>query len=488
MLKVRVVTQLGLFCRLPAWAIRVHLPAGSIAVAEVMDKSSDETVYFAWNGERSETECIELPPGELRTVGYRFSPLNGSYCILVGLQVVLKAQEVFLKPVSLADWEIISTQAGYVEENMLKSHCILFIGQVVRVHMGASLFACLVVTAVKTAGLQSPEVRAVHINNESMLIIEPFQPPAGVDHVETTSAAASINWEALDYESKSHQQVLFVLPQHHAAHDSSYRTSAVISDDAAHDCGSDLGLNEAYLADFLSESPADSVPNREVPAGLLPLPEDDHSTCIVHPLFLLACFEAALRFKIDLTQWGETENYLSGKTLIACVERCTRSAASVDPPTPHAVVHVRTSVHVRPGCCLLSSSVRAGMLLEDYETVRVYLVTKVLGGTVLPHSVTLRQRFDGSATDQGQLCTAEGARTALSGLIARAHRQNRPFILHDKQVLSVTAPILVHEELEEPDAPSSSNVDYTGESIQGLSLQLRRTEFIVTLDSKRVTT
>jgi hypothetical protein len=468
--EVRTVSFLRQYCRVPPKGARTGARSPrSVAFIELRAEQAGEAIYLAWNGELADSNCLEIPCSDAHTSTLA---LDCGMYVIQAITTGVEAQDVCLRPASLSDWEIISTQAEYVEANMLRNHSILFVGQLVRVQMGPTLYACLVVTAVKTTYSGAGTVRAAQITNRSVLVIEPYKSPSEL--AQAVETAQQTDWSKVDYESKSHLQTLFVLSQQHAKQDSSFHLSCHNEQEVV----ASIDLDEAYLDSFLnSATPNISLPNTCEPCApqVLGFPEHDQSTCRVHPLYFIACFEAVLGSQVNASQWTVIEQYLQGLAIIACVERCSQPSDGHNPVTPHAVVRVMASAHVRPGCCILSSSVRRGMCLLDYDPIRLYLVTNLLGGTVLPHALELKPvsgEVSGTAPQ-----AAEAAKIEVERWIQRAHAADVTVILHDQQLLSLVMPTCT----------AGADANSGSVSRTNFELDMQRREFLVTVKTGRAT-
>ena len=226
---------------------------------------------------------------------------------------------------------------------------------------------------------------------------------------------------------------------------------------------------------------------------------------MVHPLFYLRCFEQALGYKVNQTQWQLILEKLEKSPSIACVERASlyksTSRDSGNPLTPHAIVSIVMNIHIRPGCCVLPTSVRKGLLLYDYDPVRLYLVNSLLGGAVLPHNITMRRvqwnpkiaavgnivadpitttTTTTSTTTTGSTTTDSSTTSdktviqvteSLYRSMQSCHRAGLPFILHHQQVVSVatSAPISEGGLLESPEGIQFDSHDYLVELQTGNS-------------------
>eukprot|EP01032_Pedospumella_encystans_P010490 gene10490-12255_t len=137
------------------------------------------------------------------------------------------ANEVSLIPASAHDWDVISTQASYVENNMLKEHVLLYSSQIVIVNISPSLFVRLVVQVVTTRPVQGSGDFAVgRITNATTLIIAPYESKptfAAKDSAQNGKEEESIEWEKVKFEPHSHLQLLYVLPQKARYQDSSFQ-------------------------------------------------------------------------------------------------------------------------------------------------------------------------------------------------------------------------------------------------------------------------
>jgi hypothetical protein len=375
------------------------------------------------------------------------------------------AADVFLRPVRQSDWEIVSTQAGYVENNMLKEHSSLAIDQIVTVRVGDSMSANLLVTDIKMSTNAPAETAGTvaRINNTTSLIIAPFQEVKAKE--QSSGAVDRVDLATIDYESVSHLQRLHVLPQQYCATDSSFQVAANHSSPTCTDAGDDIPvpLDDSYLQQFLTGDNDQDHPDSRADSMSAPLRHAEHgnSGCIVHPVFFITCFEASLSRKLTPAQWEVVATRLTAAPVFACIENCDDHTAQGESKTegapekriqltPHAVVQVTMNIHVRPGCCILPAEVRRGMHLRDYAAVRLYVVSSLLGGTALPQRISLKRifwRIDGGEDGlTSGVHDTEDVKSQLLRCIERAHSARQPYILHDKQVISLSRPRCVSGE------------------------------------------
>lgn len=479
-LKVKIVSDVGSSCRLPRNI--TGLCSGHTVVKIPLDNVD---VYISWNGGVSQSECLEIPISYINNRNLEVVK-DGSYYDVVLICKVQDAVEVELVPVSSQDWDIISTQASYVENNMLKSHTVLFINQTVQVRIGSSLAANLVVKNVSLRGASPASDFIIgRITNATTLIIAPFESPKMDTHCtsESPSEPISIVWEDVNFEPHTHLQHLHVLP-----HSSRHRDSGFTCDiqnphfrDVYDEVVQDL--SDTYLNSFLEDS------REQVVQDTLSQTSDVHSnysshtntandenTCYVHPLYFIAAYEAAIQRTLTSTEWATVHTSLTSKVWYGCVEVARRNplhstsslpGLTTAPLTQHALVTVVLSVQTRPGGISLPASVRRGMNLEAYDLVRLYVINSRMGAVQVPTSITL-SRVALSADTVGDTHTTDTVpesliKTSFMRLVEANSSSTTPFILHHNQLLSLVLPRAAEEHSRESNASGSSgyeSVDY----------------------------
>ena len=517
MFYVKVLPHHSIFCNLP----RILCKQLSTKECVVIKLSSNQNTnkentdfYVVWNGGSSADDYVEVPQSALSSM-HTINSMNSRLYEVTIIHNVSVASDVMLKPISSFDWDIISTQAGYIEENMLKGHAILYIGQVVQIRVGKNLSAKLHVQRITTN--QEDNGIVARINNTTSLVVEPYKTPVKDNNEgmkNSTISEVEKILEHSEHEKVSHLQTLHVLPHAHYGIDTSFQfptDSTVIGAITTEE----VQLDDCYLDTFLDDSSLLSNNNNHsteylssIYAPLHSIQSEQMPICMVHPLFYLRCFEQALGYKVNHTQWQLILANLQKSPSIACVERASlyksTSRDTGNPLTAHAVVSIVMNIHIRPGCCVLPTSVRKGLLLYDYDPVRLYLVNSLLGGAVLPHKITLRRvqwntKIDAlgnnvadpitttsntstiDTTTTSSTITTDSSTTSNETIIQvteslyrsmqSCHRAGLPFILHHQQVVSVatSAPISEGGLLESPEGIQFDSHDYLVELQTGNS-------------------
>lgn len=326
-----------------------------------------------------------------------------------------------------------------------------------------------------------------------------------------------------DVEPTSHEQVLFVVPEHCRSINSSYMLPLQsiynglppeVSSCAyqpmleSTDYEVQCKLDDLYLNTFLDLSSSNNnFSSSESSHTSNITPENasvycgdgceennsradrliDHLAAFVHPLYFLRCYEKTLGKTLTEEEWNQAKNILASQAIIACVETVRRksttlsgSATSVNTVTPHALVRLEMSENIRPGACLLPLNLRKGMCLDDYDEVRMYLVTRRLGAAVLPETIVLNPlQWNVSAETsvlsiqsappstvlrlgESSLSNGDEVDSNVKMAFERFVQQNswpkRPFILHDKQV--VTLQIVDHCTTGSLKSATCTNTDY----------------------------
>ena len=519
MFYVKVLPHHSIFCNLPTILCKQLSTKECVVIKLSSNHNSNKEnndFYVVWNGGFSADDYVEVPQSALSSM-HAINSMNSLLYEVTIIHNVSVASDVMLKPISSFDWDIISTQAGYIEENMLKEHAILYIGQVVQIRVGKNLSAKLHVQRITTN--QEDNVIVARINNTTSLVVEPYKTPVN-DNNECMKNSAISEVEKIlehsEHEKVSHLQTLHVLPHAHYGMDTSFQfptDSTVIGATTTEE----VQLDDSYLDTFLDNSSLLSIHSNHsteymssIYAPLHSIQSEQTSICMVHPLFYLSCVEQALGYKVNHTQWQLMLEKLQKSPSIACVERASiyksTSRDAGNPLTAHAVVSIVMNIHIRPGCCVLPTSVRKGLLLYDYDPVRLYLVNSLLGGAVLPHKITMRRvqwnpkiaavgntvanpittsttttttstiettTISSTTTDSSTTSneTVIQITESLYRTMQACHRAGLPFILHHQQVMTVATPAPSSEAglLESPEGIQFDSHDYLVELQTGNS-------------------
>jgi len=482
-LLIKLVSDAGSYCRLPRSV--VGLCHGHTVVKLLLAPHTE--VYISWNGGVSLSDSIEIPRSIVSKNNSEFLQ-DGLFCDAVLLCGVSDAVDVSLVPASPVDWDIISTQASFVENNMLKSHTVLYVDQIVLIQIGTSLAAKLIVQSVSLAcGAQvTPDFIIGRISNATTLIIAPYTTATTPSPLVTPSGFAAVVWDEVNIEPHSHLQNLFVLPHHCRHKDSGFACEMQnphfkdVYDEETQN------LSDSYLNSFLEDN-NNAVEHSAGGAGRV----NDVNTCYVHPLYFIAAYEAAIQRSLSTSEWNTIHNILQDRVVYGCVEVARRAPPSstssyttstnanntavlpgltTTPLTTHALVTIAVCSTTRPGCCSLPASVRKGMNLEAHDVVRLYVVNRRMGVMQLPTSITLTRVTLSSTGGKGSsdrttvsipalsasastTATTDTTpissnteipeslvKTALMRLIEANSTSTTPFILHNSQVLSLVLP------------------------------------------------
>ena len=457
-LQINVAVDGGNYCRLPR---NLAERCSGFTVVRFSSPTCPESVeYLATSSGVSQSDCIEIPKALISKSNSDLLS-HESYCDIVLMCNIPDATEVSLIPASAYDWDVISTQASYVENNMLKEHVLLYSGQIVIVNISPSLFVRLIVQVVTTKPVQgSGEFTVGRITNATTLIIAPYESKPSTtakDSAQSGKEEESIEWEKVKFEPHSHLQLLYVLPQKARHQDSSFQCSIPNNYEkisiAGEESAAAQDLSDSYLDSFLEENRA-----LQVPVAVDNCTANSHNTsisndcnvCYVHPMYFVAAYEAAIQRTLTIAEWATVNDILQNKVIYGCVESARRNVSTpaatipgmhTTPLTPHAMVRVVISTETRPGACSLSAAVRKGMNLEACDLVRLYVINERLGAMQLPQSITLTRISLGSNDSGNAVEPSESmVKSAFVRLVEQSSTTTVPFILHHNQVLSLVLP------------------------------------------------
>ena len=461
-LQINVTVDGGNYCRLPR---NLAECCSGFTVVRISSPSCPESVeYLATSSGASQSDCIEIPKSLINKSNSDLLS-HESYCDIVLMCNIPDATDVSLMPASAHDWDVISTQASYVENNMLKEHVLLYSGQIVIVNISPSLFVRLIVQVVTTKPVQgSSEFTVGRITNATTLIIAPYESkPSSTakDFAHSGKKDDSIEWEKVKFEPHSHLQLLYVLPQKARHQNSSFQCTIPHSIETISITGEEpvatQDLSDSYLNSFLEENcPA------QVPVAVDNYTTNTHNTsisndcnvCYVHPMYFVAAYEAAIQRTLTIAEWATVNDILQNKVIYGCVESARRNVSTpaatipgmhTTPLTPHAMVRVVISTETRPGACSLSAAVRKGMNLEACDLVRLYVINERLGAMQLPQSITLTRISLGSNDSGNAVEPSESmVKSAFVRLVEQSSTTAVPFILHHNQVLSLVLPRVIN--------------------------------------------
>ena len=208
-------------CRLPSHIISSHglQFIESLVVVEIIASNNDDDDNFNLNSSSrndkspplfvtwikgmysTDSNTIELSD---KTIRDHDAACSSKYQIKDGDMVTIKiilslpyAMEVTLSPLSSTDWDIVSSQASYIENNLLKSVSIIYLHQILVVPISPSIKAKLVVQQILLQSLKSISIddknatssqtthQLARINNSTSLVIAPYE--SKVDTISNTS-------------------------------------------------------------------------------------------------------------------------------------------------------------------------------------------------------------------------------------------------------------------------------------------------------------
>jgi hypothetical protein len=230
------------FCGLPAKFAVAPVKSGSFAIVEIVLPSSSECLevalnrrlYISWNGTVSKSnDALEIPHGWVheQTPADQAQIAHGNIISVLIHWNILTARNVFVRPMTPFDWDVISSHASYVEQHLLRSVPFIHSHQVLKCSISASLKARLLITEIEFDGGGSGSKYALDadfakISNATSLIVEPVERPkpslgfttanpgdatASYDKIEDT---INMSLQSLDVARFSCVYPLVILPSH----------------------------------------------------------------------------------------------------------------------------------------------------------------------------------------------------------------------------------------------------------------------------------
>jgi len=463
-LQINLILDGGNYCRLPR---NLAGRCGGFTVVRLSSSTCPNSVeYLATSAVVSQSDRIEIPKSLVNKSNSSLLS-HESYCDIVLMCNIPDSSEVSLIPASSNDWDVISTQASYVENNMLKEHVLLYNGQIVNVSISPSLLVRLIVQVVTTKPSQVSNDFAIgRITNATTLIIAPYESKpsfSAKDFAQSEKEEEKIEWEQVKFEPHSHLQLLYVLPQKARHQDSSFQCSIPDNNEMISRSDEEIAiqdLSDSYLNSFLEDECEPPTAHASVAVNNYHV-ANQHSTsvynsgsdanvCYVHPLYFVAAYEAAIHRTLTTAEWAIINDILHNKVLFGCVESARRNTSApastlpgitTTPLTLHAMVRVVISPQTRPGACSLSAAVRKGMNLEACDLVRLYVINERMGAMQLPQSITL-SRISLSSSDSVNAAEPPESmvKSAFVRLLEQSSTATVPFILHHNKVLSLVLP------------------------------------------------
>ena len=438
-LPATILGKLDAFCNFPQQLASKYK---SVPFAAVQFVWEDEGVegdgrphYVGWIGGVSQSDTLELPYSLFE---------SGSSHHSIRLEAVLThvedASEVFFSPLSVYDWDVISTQAPIVESKLLTQMSVAYEGQVIRIQISSSLTASLKCTSVATqskmfstasSSTESPaalNVSVAKLSAHTLAIVAPYSAADNGDtdngHDRAISGSSGCTAggppdsdcvsEMALVEEGSVLLPLRVLPQALRSVDTGYSNTGSIRN--SEKCLTNKGVcnGGGMLEDLLSEDlwleaehsyEAKLVKNKmEEHPELIP----DSISCLVHPLFIHCAFEAAsnlskkdhnaekkLRLNVSVCPYYIGVLYLdTGNDTRGTVDK---AAGPAKPIVDCIIVSVRVSAAVRPGHVSLPDSVRRAIGAAEYSHVRLRVKGttgaegNTLGAPIMPYEISLQR-------------------------------------------------------------------------------------------------
>ena len=192
------------FCKLPTISAKKYgylansnqgARSSSLVVIQLRWSTQRDPVYVCWLGEISQVsdDVIELPAAQFE----QFSALD-VVTIEDAYAHVEEAIEVYFKPLSSFDWEIISSHAATVEQNLLRQISIAYVNQIIRVKVTRNLSVQLSCQSIKTkkrcvsltdTTSSSAFDRVVRMSGQTLAMIEPLT----TKPIHTSSNASNLS-------------------------------------------------------------------------------------------------------------------------------------------------------------------------------------------------------------------------------------------------------------------------------------------------------
>lgn len=311
------------------------------------------------------------------------------------LPSVSVADRIHLRPESSFDWDIVSTQAVHVENQLLRSLAVVQAGQLVSIAVSSSLKAHFLIERVETASSSSLSVARVASGTE--LMIAPFtdeeQPtsrivscPSGI--IESKKEAVLTVPEMINKLSKvdictaSKQYLLRVLPQIYRSQPTAYNLNVI--DGKAKGSGREL-MTDDYLDALLD---IQSLTNYTQPIlddatvypwSNVPL-KDDEFTVYVHSMFIASILETTF----DCA-------HVTNNTLASFMQQANYHQWVGIIHTDHAnscVVKVVATDMIREGHVTVPMIVRKQLLLHDFTAIKLELIIR--SRAIIPDGILLR--------------------------------------------------------------------------------------------------
>jgi SpoVK/Ycf46/Vps4 family AAA+-type ATPase len=378
-------------CRLPTWFVS-SLGERSKPPSAVKVALSSVHVFAFWLGSTTSDERIEVSNEIFEAMRIKCAEFRDGSVVTVSLVSTIPiATEVHLKPKSLVDWDIVSTQAAFVESNLLKKLGIVSRDEVFCINISSSMKAQLQVQKIICKGQLDQEV--VRITNETVLVIEPYTVGSCADG--RVPRAQSVNDN--DFQQSMKHYELRSIPHSwrlHAQHSQGKNNYSKYRDNEAAVVDLDECL-KGLLDDFTDTH--DSVTNSTYVWSNI-TPSDNLFTAYIHPLVIKTALEMALKAKFT---WSETNEFMKSKKfhqwmgLVTKKIDCATTKEEEDLCKPiHNLhlVHVIITDQIRPYHISLPLNVQKVLQIADYEGVFLELFVNMLP-TTLPSSITFRPLY-----------------------------------------------------------------------------------------------
>jgi len=222
---------------------------------------------------------------------------------------IVVADRIHLRPESSFDWDIVSTQAIHIENQLLRSLAVVQQDQIVSIAVSSSLKAHSLIERVEAAA--SSSLAVARVANGTELVIAPYH-HENVSSSQIVSSIADSGKEAgltvtemmnklpkVDFAVASQQYPLRILPQLYRSQPTAYNLSAITS--SLKGMGGEL--SDDYLDAFLDQSWSNlsfydynhsTIDDfSDYPWHNAPI-KDDEFTIYVHPVFVMSALEIAL--------------------------------------------------------------------------------------------------------------------------------------------------------------------------------------------------
>ena len=406
----------------------------------------------------------------------------------------METSEIIAQLFTQYDWEIILANASSVEESLLRTLSVVFVGQNLRIEITPTLVAKFLVTRIETGNSSSQKATApvARMSNRSSLVVEPFAASKddavrtvfpSITQPFTATAPGKERPNKLPIDSVlrliapyTAVQSLRTLPQCFRYCNTDFllrqRDPAQEAMDDSRDC----------LDMFLS-SDSTNAPVTEVVV-------DDENTVLVHPLYLKSALDILLRVRsglsiapVDFSSSSLAENTIIGQLF----------KDKANPASSSLLVKIRVSENVRPYHISVPANARKVLSVPDFQRLFLKIVDDTAKAAISPTKITLSlvskamkssgnnknyfrkrvPRYSTSTLDAVQVQLIEATKAAFVRLLDTETPPSGFFLLSTGQVLSLSLPC---ELFDSSMTTSSSTISQ--------AVQTQAFDFVVQIDGK----